>query len=70
MTRLLEILVLPLFATLFFVDRVVLLFMWNENGHRFNKWLYNETMMLNSAIRVFIFMTVFSFIFLFAISEQ
>jgi uncharacterized membrane protein YbaN (DUF454 family) len=69
MTRILEILVLPLFATLFFVDRVVLLFMWNKSGHRFGKWLYNETLMLNSVIRVFIFMTVFSFVFLFAISE-
>lgn len=69
MTRLIEFLVLPFFATLFFVDRVVLLFMWNESGHRFNKWLYNETLMLNSAIRVSIFMAIFSFVFLFAISE-
>lgn len=69
MKALIQILTLPLFATLFFMDRVVLLFVWGENSYKFKKWLYNDTLMVASVIRVFIFITVVMFLSIFIFSE-
>lgn len=69
MKALIQILTLPLFATLFLMDRVVLLFVWNENSYKFKKWLYHDTLMVASVIRVFIFITVVMFLSIFIFSE-
>jgi len=50
--KLILALIFPFIAALFFLDRVVLLFMWNVQAMTFKKWLFNETETLKSCIRV------------------
>jgi len=67
--KIIDIITLPFFITLFFVDRVILLFVWNETGHKLKRWLNTEVYMLNSAIRVMIFLTVIMFVSIFMLSD-
>lgn len=56
--KLILALIFPLIATLFFLDRVVLLFVWNVQAITFKKWLFNEAEMRKSAIRVLVGLVV------------
>jgi threonine/homoserine/homoserine lactone efflux protein len=58
MRILIELLLFPLLATLFFLDRVVLLLCWWMRSTKFNKWIFNETEMLRSLKRVIIVLLI------------
>jgi hypothetical protein len=69
MKRILNKLTLPLYAALFLMDRVVLLFIWIETAHKFKRWIRSEELMLYSVIRVMIFLTVIMFLSIFVLSD-
>jgi hypothetical protein len=48
----LTILLFPFIIALFFLDRAVLLFIWNVPGIKYKKWLFNEVEMGKSIVRV------------------
>jgi hypothetical protein len=48
----LTILLFPFIIALFFLDRAVLVFVWNVPSIRFKKWLFNEVEMGKSIVRV------------------
>jgi hypothetical protein len=58
MRILIELLLFPLLATLFFLDRVVLLLCWWMRSIKFSKWIFNETEMLRSLKRVIIVLLI------------
>ena len=58
MRILIELLLFPLLATLFFLDRVVLLLCWWMRSTKFSKWIFNETEMLRSLKRVIIVLLI------------
>jgi len=68
--NILQVLTFPFFAALFFMDRVVLLFVWSETGHKFKRWLYHEALMVSSVIRVFMFLCIVLFISIFLFSAS
>jgi hypothetical protein len=48
----LTILLFPFIIALFFLDRAVLLFIWNVPSVTIQKWLFNEMEMRKSLVRV------------------
>jgi hypothetical protein len=48
----LTILLFPFIIALFFLDRAVLLFIWNVPSIKYKKWLFNEVEMGKSIVRV------------------
>ncbi len=56
--RYLTILLFPFIIALFFLDRAVLLFIWNTPSITIQKWLFNEVEMGKSLVRVIIGMIV------------
>ncbi len=48
----LTILLFPFIIALFFLDRAVLVFVWNIPSVKIQKWLFNEVEMRKSLIRV------------------
>jgi hypothetical protein len=50
--RYLTILLFPFIIALFFLDRAVLLFVWNTPSITIQKWLFNEYEMGKSLVRV------------------
>jgi hypothetical protein len=54
----LTILLFPFIIALFFLDRAVLLFIWNVPSITIKKWLFNEYEMGKSLVRVIIGMIV------------
>ena len=52
--KLILALIFPFIAALFFLDRAVLMFVWNIHAITFRKWLFNESEMLKSAVRVLV----------------
>jgi hypothetical protein len=50
----LTLLLFPFIIALFFLDRAVLLFVWNIPSVKYKKWLFNELEMRKSLVRVLI----------------
>jgi len=48
----LTIILFPFIIALFFLDRAVLLFIWNVPSIKYKKWLFNEVEMGKSIVRV------------------
>ena len=48
----LTILLFPFIIALFFLDRAVLVFVWNIPSVKIQKWLFNEVEMRKSLVRV------------------